>query len=211
MSRPRSMFRDEPVARAVTVFWPRGYCATSMEQMVGGCGVGRGGIFVDFGGNEAYFLACPKYYAERFADPAIALFASRDGGLKSIGAYFDDIIALHKQSGMLVPGCFIANTMTKLAPSYEAALRIANAHSARLDPAVLDAPTLTRGASGTRIASAELDALADFLTTTSQGRWSYGKSIDDVRIMTSLGARSWTCCASDFSVDGAGVAAADAP
>lgn len=49
------------------------------------------------------------------------------------------------------------------------------------DPAI---ELLTANSSGLdTIEPAELDALAEFPVTSSQGQWSYGKSIGDVRIL----------------------------
>lgn len=181
MARPRSRSRDELISSAMGVFWERGYSATSMEDLVVASGVGRGSIYADFGGKEALFLACLEAYGERFADPAIALLTSGGDGLESIEAYFDHFIALHEQRGMPGPGCFIANTMTEFAPRSAGARRIVNAHSARLKAAFLSA--LRRTATTNQVGPAELDDLAEFLVTSSQGLWSHGKSIDDVGIL----------------------------
>lgn len=206
MSRPRSRSRDELVASAMILFWKQGYGATSMEDLVAASGVGRGGIYADFGGKEALFLACLEAYTERFADPAIGLLAAGDDGLDAIGAYFDHFIALHEQRGMPGPGCFIANTMTELAPRNDAALRIVKAHSARLKSAFRDALMRAGGESGARLAPAELDGLAEFLVTSSQGLWSYGKSIDDVRVLKSFRDRLLDLLRARFCMGGAGPA-----
>ena len=73
MPRPRSKSRDDLISSAMGVFWENGFNATSIEDLVASSGVGRGGIYSDFGGKEELFLACLEAYRARFADPAIQI------------------------------------------------------------------------------------------------------------------------------------------
>jgi len=183
MPRPRSKSRDDLISSAMGVFWENGFNATSIEDLVASSGVGRGGIYSDFSGKEELFLACLEAYRARFADPAIQILTSGSNGLKSIEAYFDYFIALHENRGMPGPGCFIANTMTELAPQHADALQIVNAHSAQLKSAFAKAIRQATSASGNPIDKGEISEIAEFLVTSSQGLWSYGKSITDIRVL----------------------------
>lgn len=183
MPRPRSKSRDDLIFSAMGVFWHRGFNATSIENLVAATGVSRGGIYADFGGKEALFLACLEAYRARFADPAIQILASGTDGLDAIEAYFDHFIALHEKRGMPGPGCFIANTMTELVPHHADARRIVNEHSAELKSAFASSLKQAASTSGNSIDDIEIADIAEFLVTSSQGLWSYGKSISDVRIL----------------------------
>ena len=175
MPRPRSKSRDELISSAMGVFWENGFNATSIEDLVVATGVGRGGIYSDFGGKEAY--------RTRFADPAIHILRSGTNGLSSIEAYFDFFIALHEKHGMPGPGCFIANTMTELAPHHTEVQRVVNEHSSDLKSAFARSLMQAARTSGERIRKNEISEMAEFLVTSSQGLWSYGKSISDIRIL----------------------------
>jgi TetR/AcrR family transcriptional regulator, transcriptional repressor for nem operon len=183
MPRPRSKSRDDLISSAMGVFWENGFNATSIEDLVVATSVSRGGIYADFGGKEDLFLACLEAYRARFANPAIHILASGSNGLESIEAYFDYFITLHEKRGMPGPGCFIASTMTELAPHNSEALRIVNEHSSELKSAF--AMSLTQAASTSRkqIAKTEISEIAEFLVTSSQGLWSYGKSVSDIRVL----------------------------
>lgn len=183
MPRPRSKSRDELISSAMGVFWENGFTATSVEDLVNATGVGRGGIYSDFGGKEDLFLACLEAYRERFADPAIHILTSGSEGLKSIEAYFDYFIGLHEKRGMPGPGCFIASTMTELAPRNSKALRIVNAHSSKLKSAFARSLKQAVATSRNPIDKTEISEIAEFLVTSSQGLWSYGKSISDILIL----------------------------
>ncbi|WP_430402452.1 TetR/AcrR family transcriptional regulator [Hyphomonas sp.] len=183
MPRPRSKSRDDLISSAMGVFWERGFNATSIEDLVVATRVSRGGIYADFGGKEDLFIACLEAYRARFANPGIDILASGSNGLESIEAYFDYFIALHEIRGMPGPGCFIASTMTELAPHNSEALRIVNEHGSELKSAFATSLMQAASASGKQIAETEISEIAEFLVTSSQGLWSYGKSVSDIRVL----------------------------
>lgn len=180
MVRPRSKSRDELVDGAMRAFWKKGFASTTVEDLVKATGVGRGGIYTDFGGKDELFLGCLAAYRQKFADPALALLASGEDGLSGIEAYFDHFISLHKHHGMPGPGCFLANTMTELAPHDQAVRAIINQHGADLHAGFRDALERCARSAGAELSITELEELAGFLATASQGLWSYGRSIHDV-------------------------------
>ena len=184
MARPRSTSREELVASAMSVFWEKGFAATSIDALVSATGVGRGGIYSDFGGKHALFVACLDAYRTRFADPAIALLLTNDDGLTAIQAFFDFFISLHAKHGMPGPGCFLANTMTEVAPHSHAVLAVVSGHAADLRAGFLQAVTRAAEAGGAALSVSELDEIAAFLATSSQGLWSYGRSISDIDELT---------------------------
>ncbi|MGB3626981.1 MAG: helix-turn-helix domain-containing protein [Henriciella sp.] len=180
MVRPRSKSRDELVLSAMWAFWKNGFASTSVEDLVASTGVGRGGIYTDFGGKEQLFLGCLAAYREKYVDPALALLLSGEDGLSGIEAYFDHFIELHKQHGMPGPGCFLANVMTECAPHDEAVRTLVNQHERDLRAGFLNALERSAVDSAAKLSNREVDELAGFLATASQGLWSYGRSIDDV-------------------------------
>lgn len=196
MARPRLKSREELVARAMPVFWEHGFAATSIDALVSATGVGRGGIYADFGGKQDLFLACLDAYRVRFTDPAIALLTSNEDGFAAIEAFFDFFIRLHAKHGMPGPGCFLANTMTEVAPHSDAVLAVVSGHAADLRGGFLQAVTRAAGAGGAVLSDSELDEIAAFLATSSQGLWSYGRSVLDIvelmRFKTALLKMLWS-------------------
>lgn len=183
MPRARSKSRDDLLSSAMGVFWKKGFHATSVEDLVNATGVGRGGIYSDFGGKEDLFLACLGAYRARFADPTIQILKSDADGLSAIDAYFDFFIDLHEKAGMPGPGCFIANTMTELVPHHEDALRIVSEHSSQLRTAFASALEKASSDGQNQIDENEVSDIAEFLLTSSQGLWSYGRSVSDIEIL----------------------------
>lgn len=180
MVRPRSKSRDELVDSAMWAFWKNGFASTSVEDLVHATGVGRGGIYTDFGGKEDLYLGCLAAYRAKYVDPALQLLDKGEDGLVSIEAYFDYFIGLHKKHGMPGPGCFLANAMTELAPHDEAVRNLVNQHAQDLRAGFRKALERAAIAHNSSLSAFEFDELAGFLVTASQGLWSYGRSIHDV-------------------------------
>ena len=201
--RPRTQSREQLVDSAMAVFWSNGYFATSMEDLVSATGVSRGGIYTDFGGKEALFLASLRAYRERFAAPAIAILLGkasstheRQGrhqdfhdtrveaappvGLAAIGAYFDFFIKLHSRRGMPGPGCFIGNVMAEVACHDVRVRDVIVDHMQELQSAFLHALMEAVDQRGRKIAPAELESMAQFLATASQGLWSRARSLTEL-------------------------------
>lgn len=181
MARPRSEAREELVLSAMRAFWKRGFASTTIEDLVKATGVSRGGIYGDFRNKEGLLLGCLGAYRDNYVDPALAILDSEEDGLSAIDAYFTHFIDLHKQHGVPGPGCFFANAMTELAPHDEAVGAIVAQHMTDLRKAFRGAVEKSANSVGAELTSLESDELAGFLATASQGLWSYGRSITDVR------------------------------
>ncbi|MFB9909329.1 TetR/AcrR family transcriptional regulator [Allokutzneria oryzae] len=63
MGRPKLFDPDEAVARAMELFWDKGYSATTPQDLVDGIGIGRGSLYNAFGGkHDLYERALRRYY-----------------------------------------------------------------------------------------------------------------------------------------------------
>lgn len=217
MPRPRTQSREQLVDSAMAVFWKSGYFATSMEDLVAATGVSRGGIYTDFGGKDALFLASLKAYRERFAAPAIAILRGdgtvpdgnlnkssvrdqhkvmrsrtkdesdspaplelKPSGIDAVEAYFDYFIELHRFNGMPGPGCFYGNVMVEL-ESHQTEIRQAiRDHMQDLREGFLVVLKEEQREVGSDFSASELESLAEFLATASQGLWSRARSLTDL-------------------------------
>ena len=174
MARPRAHTKDSLVHAAMMQFWHHGYGATSMNDLVKATGVSKHGIYSDVGGKlELYLLAFQAYQASIVS--AAFEQVERDGaGLGEIASYFEAQIALAEKSGLPGPGCLVANAMTETAPHIaDVAEQVAH-HNARLTAGF-------RGAlanEAKHLPGADLDQLADFLTTSAQGLWSMSRTVE---------------------------------
>jgi TetR/AcrR family transcriptional repressor of nem operon len=114
--RPKEFDRDEVIARAVDVFWRSGYEATSLEDLTGAMGIGRGSLYNEFGDKHSLFVeSLDRYRRERLADleRAIASTPSARAGIEAV--LRRHVEALWSDPGRR--GCLLVNSTAELASS----------------------------------------------------------------------------------------------
>lgn len=174
------------VQSAMWVFWENGFEGTSVEDLVSATGVGRGAIYSDFGGKEELFFACLTEYLETFMAAAIETLRSDAEGLDAISDYFDYFIGLHKKRGMPGPGCFIANTMTELAPHLVEAREKIEEHMEMLRRSFLRSIKQAAKKQNSKKGDKELNELARLTVISTQGLWSYARGTSDLTALESF-------------------------
>ncbi len=65
VGRPRSFDETGALKKATQVFWAKGYDGVTIDNLVGGMGVGRPSLYAIFGDKRAIFLRVLRAYAER--------------------------------------------------------------------------------------------------------------------------------------------------
>jgi TetR/AcrR family transcriptional regulator, transcriptional repressor for nem operon len=68
MARPRKFDEDDVVAAARDEFWSRGYAATSVEDLTGATGLGKGSLYGAFGDKHALYLRALDAYCTAALD-----------------------------------------------------------------------------------------------------------------------------------------------
>ena len=63
--RPRSFDESAALAKAIQVFWLKGYDGVTIDDLVAGMGVGRPSLYSVFGDKRSIFLRVLHAYAER--------------------------------------------------------------------------------------------------------------------------------------------------
>ena len=75
MGRPREFDTEEAIARAMRLFWRRGYEGTSLTDLTEELGITRPSLYAAFGSKEALFLKALDLYEERAGYREAALAA----------------------------------------------------------------------------------------------------------------------------------------
>ena len=180
MPRPRLKSRENLLQNAMWTFWTRGYHATSIDDLVKATGVARSGIYSEFGDKEEAFASCLAHYREAVAGPAIAILTGHENGMAAIAAYFAFFIDRHRQHGLPGPGCFLANSVTEVAPHSHLALETASAHKRDLQQGFKAALHHAARDLNSHPQPDDIDSLAKFLAVASQGLWSYARAMEDI-------------------------------
>jgi TetR/AcrR family transcriptional regulator, transcriptional repressor for nem operon len=103
MARPREFDRDAAVQRAMSVFWRKGYAATSTDDLLDAMNIGRQSMYDTFGDKHRLYLeALGRYQRERVAEN-IERLRSTASPLAGIEAFVIGIIASDKS--MRENGC----------------------------------------------------------------------------------------------------------
>jgi TetR/AcrR family transcriptional regulator, transcriptional repressor for nem operon len=98
MARPREFDRDAAVQRAMSVFWRKGYAATSTDDLLDAMNIGRQSMYDTFGDKRRLYLeALERYQRERVAEN-IARLRSTASPLAGIEAFVIGIIASDKSA-----------------------------------------------------------------------------------------------------------------
>src|SRR5246127_5397194 len=96
MARPKEFDRDVAVERAMSVFWSKGYAATSTDDLLQAMKIGRQSMYDTFGDKRRLYVeALERYQRERVAEN-IRRLRSTASPLAGIEALVIGIIAADK-------------------------------------------------------------------------------------------------------------------
>lgn len=118
MPRTREFDLQEALDRAMTVFWNKGYEATSIQNLVDHMGVQRGSLYAAFGDKHNLFVEALRHYAQTVMTRYLVRLQDPDGGVTCIEQFFDDMVDASVNDAES-KGCFITNTIAELAASDE--------------------------------------------------------------------------------------------
>lgn len=167
MARVREFDTDEVVAKAMEVFWWRGYEATSIQDLAEATGLGRGSLYAAFGSKHGLYEAALQRYVRQTTD-ATRRSLMRQVPVKEILrdlllGRVDDTLA---EPGR--PGCLLVMAITERVPHDESANRIVGDAITALQDSFCATLYLARSM-GELPADADVPALSDFLVTLIQG------------------------------------------
>ncbi len=107
----------------MSAFWRRGYGATSMDQLMGCMGIGRGSIYNAFGNKRALFICALRHYIG--TGGALRSVQSPRSPTQAIMMAFEHIVGTAMANGAH-DGCLVVNTALELAPHDEEIAQIVN-------------------------------------------------------------------------------------
>src|SRR5271169_5726608 len=115
MARPREFDRDAAVERAMSVFWRKGYAATSTDDLLRAMGIGRQSMYDAFGDKHRLYLEALQLYE---TETGSELFGRVIGASSPFAALCDYVLAIAEGSSLeLKRGCLHVNATTELATS----------------------------------------------------------------------------------------------
>ena len=177
MARPREFDANSALESAMQVFWAKGYEATSLDDLCDATGLSRSSLYGTFGDKRDLLLRSIDRYSERGTAHIAATLEKavplRTGLAELLRDFIDQIVA-----GPGRRGCFIGNCAVELARQDREAMARVRASLARTE-AIFRAALLRAQARGEIAATADVDALARFLSSSFQGLRLIGKARPD--------------------------------
>ncbi|WP_322099080.1 TetR/AcrR family transcriptional regulator [Novosphingobium terrae] len=100
------------LAKALDLFWRKGFSATSMPELAVATGVQRGSLYNAYGDKETLFLLAFDRYADRFLENAKA--ALTQGDPRSAIAALLDVAIANMTDGTPARGCLTTRTAIEM-------------------------------------------------------------------------------------------------
>jgi TetR/AcrR family transcriptional repressor of nem operon len=113
MARPTEFDRQQALDAALKLFWCQGYSATSLSDLLGAMGIGRGSFYAAFGDKRSLYIACLTLFANRTRD-LLARSCDDLGPAQGLQKFFHHTlleVPRHRASR----GCLMVNTVLELA------------------------------------------------------------------------------------------------
>lgn len=177
MARTKDFDESEVLAKAIKLFWQKGYNGTSMQDLVDGLGISRSSIYDTFGDkHQLYLKALCTYRQNAIATRDQILHASvpAKAAIRQLMNVTIDQMIRDKQH----KGCFLVNSAVESAPHDKETNAIICQNDQQVENAFYE--VIKRGQSNGEIASKQDPrALARFLFNNIVGIQVTAKSATD--------------------------------
>lgn len=162
--RPLEFEPDAVLDAVMTLFWRRGFEATSMQDLEACTGLSRSSLYNSFGSKRELFDRAIGRYERR--GRAIAALEEGALGLDDIHAFFDHLVA-SLCAARATPGCFMVNSVVEFGGKDAGMARAGKQYFTRVEAAL--ATALRRAARRGEIDAAGVDGRARLLLAIAVG------------------------------------------
>lgn len=167
MAQAYTIDTEAALDRAVEVFWEKGYEASSVDDLLQRMAISRGTFYSSFGGKSQLFLAVLDRYGDRVIGTLLAHLDGDPSARRAVTRLFG-LLCDHAVSGGPLRGCLVTNAAIEAGRDNAVVVAKLADLIARIQGGF--AAALSRGvALGEFPASADIPALAQFLTGAMQG------------------------------------------
>jgi TetR/AcrR family transcriptional regulator, transcriptional repressor for nem operon len=191
MARSREFDPETVLDRAMMVFWSKGYEATSLSDLCDATELNRSSLYASFGDKHALFLQTINRYGNRAVERVSAALSRPTPIRETLAVFYanmiDQIIA-----GPGRTGCFLGNCAAEVVRHDRIAAPIVRRNMERLEATFRDAFARARE-QGDLSPDADIDALARFFLSNSQGLRLMGKTNADRRTLEDIAKIALRC------------------
>lgn len=119
MARPVEFDREEVLDQIMSTFWEKGYCATSISDLVRATRLKPGSIYAAFKSKEGLFLAAIDHYGKRSVARVRQALEGEENPLDGIEKVLEQLV-VETDADIRQRGCLLVNTALEVAPHNEA-------------------------------------------------------------------------------------------
>ena len=174
MARPSQFVRNEALEKSMYLFWDKGYCNTSLQQLSAGMDMRPGSLYATFKNKRTLFLEALQLYFERSSKAFNERLNSQLSAIASLHYFFAQLVddLAKDDTGR---GCLMINTATELADQDDEIRKILDDMFARHEQ-VFFATLQQAQYEGDLAAGKDPRALAQFLLMTVRGMRVYSQT-----------------------------------
>lgn len=114
MARHKEFDQDKALDKAMTLFWQKGYAATSIQDLVDHMGIGRRSLYDTFKSKHDLFLAALDRYRSMDSESTATVDDSSVSPIVAIRDIFEGMVAV-AVADRDRKGCFVVNSAVELA------------------------------------------------------------------------------------------------
>src|SRR5262249_30052902 len=115
MARTKDFDKEEVLAKAVGIFWHKGYNGTSMQDLVDGLGISRSSLYTTFGDKHALFIKALRSYTTSEAIGRRHIMDHATSAKEAIRQLLE-LSTFEMIDDKQHKGCFLNNTAVEIAP-----------------------------------------------------------------------------------------------
>jgi AcrR family transcriptional regulator len=166
MARPREFDRDTAVERAMSLFWAKGFAATSTDDLLRAMKIGRQSMYDSFGDKRRLYLEAMARYQQESVAAHVKWLRSTKSPLAGIEALLLGLVTDDK--AVLEKGCMGVGAVAEFGSSDAELVRLRAVAGKVLRKALVERLEAAKAAGEIR-KSVDVEGAAAFVETTMQG------------------------------------------
>lgn len=166
MAGVKQFDQTDVLERAMTVFWQRGYEATSIRDLTEATGLGRGSLYGAFGDKEGLFLAVLEHYEQSIQAQLSECLQNPDPKV-AIASLFEKMVA-RMSTGAYPGGCLNTNTTLECPSGCDRINRTIAERLGKIESSIYEV-LLRAQTQGSLEVGLDIRALSRFFLAISQG------------------------------------------
>jgi TetR/AcrR family transcriptional repressor of nem operon len=184
MARTKDFDENEVLAKAVSLFWLKGYNGTSMQDLVDSLGISRSSLYDTYVDKHTLYLKALEYYQNNSGGEMCNIVSHASSAKESIRQLLE-LVTSDLLKDKQHKGCFMVNAEVEVAPHDAKVKELICKNDRQIEEAFYRA--IEKGKESGEIASKQDSrALTRFILNSVKGMRVSGKSTTDKSFFTDI-------------------------